>query len=96
MKSDKIVEIGIDDQGRLYLIPENESFTLIWRSATQVHWDSYKASLYSPRPQEWSYYDWYCHIISVVKDEYGCKLIIATDTKWINIPEQLRNEIIQS
>ncbi|WP_316787692.1 hypothetical protein [Pedobacter frigoris] len=56
MKSDSITEIGIDSKERLYIIPENEQFTMIWRSASEVHWDENRLRLYSPKPREWSYY----------------------------------------
>jgi hypothetical protein len=37
--------------------------------------------------------DWYKHIVSNVESEYGCKLIVAETTEWINVPEALKEEI---
>jgi len=37
----------------------------------EVHWNDKEGYLFSPKPREWSYLDWYKHIIGVVKDEYG-------------------------
>jgi hypothetical protein len=93
MKTDSITEIGIDDIGRLYIKPENQKFTMIWRSATEVHWDEKNNFLYSPKPREWTYLMWYKHIISVVDSECLCKLLITPDTKWLLIPEDLKQEI---
>ena len=93
VKSDNIIEIGIDSSGRLYIIPEYEDFSMIWRSATEVHWDIEKRYLYSPKPREWSYYQWFCQIIMAVKDEYGSDLVVTSTTKWNRISEQLRSEI---
>jgi hypothetical protein len=94
MALDNIVEIGIDNQERLYIKPEIEKFTLIYRSATEVHWDNDSKFLFSPKPREWSYTDWYKHIVSVVLDEYRCKLKITSRTNWLNIPADLKREII--
>ena len=93
MKFDNITEIGIDSSERLYIIPQKEEFSMIWRSAAEVHWDTVKQCLYSPKPREWSYYQWFCHIVDIVKDEYGCGLLVTNGTKWSNVPDQLRNEI---
>jgi len=94
MKFDDILEIGIDNQERLYISPLNERFPLIWRSATEVHWDLGKNTLYSPKPREWTYVDWYLHIILVIKKEYACQLLITGNTKWVNISLELKGEII--
>ncbi|MFD1218131.1 hypothetical protein [Microbulbifer celer] len=37
---DKIKEIGIDGEGRLYLKPAVETFPMIYREAMEVHWSS--------------------------------------------------------
>tara|TARA_R110002033_G_scaffold68520_1_gene119736 strand:+ start:376 stop:534 length:159 start_codon:yes stop_codon:yes gene_type:complete len=52
MTIDKILEIGIDDKERLFIKPEKERFTLIYRTATDVHWDNKGLFLYSPKPRE--------------------------------------------
>lgn len=95
MTTDNILEIGIDKDERLYIKPERERFTLIWRSATEVHWDMEGKFLYSPKPREWSYLDWYNHIIAVVKDG-SCMLTITENTVWVNIDEGLKRAIEQA
>lgn len=95
MTFDEIIEIRIDAAERLYLKPAKEDFKYIWRSAAEVHWDEKGGFLYSPKPREWSYFEWYAHIESVVGDEYGCRLQLAKEVKWSNIPENLKAEIIE-
>lgn len=92
MEIDKITEIGIDVSERLYIKPENVKFTLIYRTAKEVHWDNEYHFLYSPKPKDWTYLQWYTHIINVAED-CNCKLIITENTKWKNISEELKNEI---
>jgi len=52
MTIDKILEIGIDHKERLFIKPGKERFTLIYRTASEVHWDSNGLFLYSPKPRE--------------------------------------------
>jgi len=96
MKTDFIKRIEIDESGRLLIFPEKEIFTLIWRSATEVHWDQKHSFLYSPQPREWSYLDWYKHITSVVNNEYDIDLLLTPNTEWNNVPSSLKEQIIAS
>ena len=96
MEKESIIEIGIDTLERLYLKPLKKSFSLIYRTATEVHWDSVNRFLYSPKPREWSYYDWYLHIINVAKSECDCELFLNEETKWVNIPKDLKNQILKT
>jgi hypothetical protein len=93
MKTDFIREIKIDDTGRLCITPEKEDFSFIYRSAMEVHWDAKEKFLYSPKPREWSYFDWYLQIIAAAKDEYGCALSVNKSTMWQNVPDFLKQQI---
>lgn len=95
MQSDNIVEVGIDPKERLYIKPEKKDFPYIYRAAAEVNWDAKEKFLYSPKPREWRYIDWYKHILIVTKEEYGCELFLNGKTKWTNIPETLKEQIIQ-
>jgi hypothetical protein len=57
MEIDNILEIGIDDEGRLYVKPTTTKFPMMYREAIEVHWDSNGDFLYSPKPRNWSYLD---------------------------------------
>ncbi len=94
MKFDYITEIGIDEMERLYIKPHKEHFSLVWRIATEVHWDDKGLFLYSLKPKEWSYLTWYKHIVGVAETGVNCKLLLTPETKWINIPEELKNQIV--
>ena len=80
MNLDKILEVGIDDNERLIVKPEKERFTLIYRTATEVQWDNNGQYLYSPKPREWTYVDWFRHIIEVIETECKCKLSLTNET----------------
>jgi hypothetical protein len=93
MRTDKIIKIEIDESGRLLITPDTERFTMIYRSAAEVHWDNKMNSLYSSKPREWSYLDWYKHIVSLIVTDCNCQLLITESTDWINVPDDLKNEI---
>jgi len=95
MTVDKILEIGIDEKERLFIKPEKERFTLIYRTATEVHWDNNGLFIYSPKPNEWSYFDWFKKITGVAETQCNCKLILTNQTSWINISDELKREIIE-
>ncbi len=93
---DIILKVEIDNSGLLHLTPEKSKFTLIYRTATEVHWDNDKKTLYSPKPRDWSYLDWFLHIIGVIKTEYQTELKLTDNTEWINIPTELKNKITKA
>jgi hypothetical protein len=93
---DNINEVGIDCKERLYIKPEKQTFEYIWRAAAEVGWDDKEKILFSPKPREWSYHHWYRHIVAIAKDEYGCKLDLTEQTKWSNIPNDLKQQIVKT
>lgn len=96
MTTDKIFEIGIDKQERLFIKPETQTFEYIYRAAAEVGWDNKAKVLFSPMPRVWNYYMWYRHIIDIVKNEYGCILNVTVETKWTNIPHELKEQIVMT
>ncbi|MEZ5003963.1 MAG: hypothetical protein R2730_13120 [Chitinophagales bacterium] len=94
MTKDKILEVVIDDNNRLIVKPEKERFTFIYRTASEVHWDDNGHYLYSPKPREWTYVNWFRHIMGVIEMECNCKLFLTKETKWTNISESIKQEII--
>ena len=93
---DEIIEVGIDENERFFLKPKSERFTLIYRTSTEVHWDVKGLFLYSPKPREWNYYYWYKYITNVVEKECNCKLMLTPRTNWINIPDDIKKQIIKN
>lgn len=93
MREDGIAKIQIDDDGRLCVWPQAVTFGMIYRSASEVHWDAKSKFLYSPRPREWSYSDWFGQIWSAAASEYEIKLKPHQNTDWTNISPELKSEI---
>jgi len=93
MRDDLIAKIEIADDGRLCIWPTAERFDLIYRSAAEVHWDQSGKFLYSPKPREWSYLDWFKHIAAIALDEYGVRLKTSSRTDWVNMQPELKADI---
>jgi hypothetical protein len=109
MKTDSIAEIGIDEDRKLYVTARNETFPLIWRALMEVDWDARRQRLYWARPRgflqapfgrgplpELSYLDQYVRIVTAVEEEYGVRLRLVPDTRWINIDPRLKEAISQA
>jgi hypothetical protein len=94
MTEDNILEISIDDEARLRVYPSTATYDFIYRAACEVNWNKEGKFLYSPQPREWSYFDWYTQIVSVVKSEYGNLLIINNNTVWNKVSEETKKQII--
>ncbi len=94
MRKDKILEISIDAKGRLLVKPEKEAFSLIYRTASEIHWNADSKVLYTPKPREWSYADWYEHLIQTI-EETGCVLTVSEYTKFVNVQKQIEYSIKQ-
>jgi len=92
VETDTIAEIGIDQSGRLYIKPTTKKFPYIYREAMEVTWDTTTDALYSPVPREWSYRDWYRQIVNAATEQ-GCALMITSETRWTNVPDDLRSKI---
>ncbi len=91
-----IEKIEIDVSGRLLVTPvAGFDFAFIYRAATGVRWDNASSSLVAPKPKDWSYLNWFENIYASVRSEYGDQLIIFSNTKWFNVPNELRREIIK-
>jgi len=89
MSADFIAVVSIDEHDRLLIYPEKNTYPMIYREAVEVHWDPSGRFLYSPKPREWTYLDWFKHIISTVKD-----LRLFSTTRWSNVPESLKTDIV--
>jgi hypothetical protein len=92
MTTDSIAEVGIDEQERLYVRPSTATFPYIYREAVEVHWDPNRHYVHSPKPREWTYLQWFQHIIDAAALQ-SCELRLTPSTIWINIAPELSVEM---
>lgn len=93
MNEEPVSEVGIDEQGSLYLRPLNTSFEYIYRAGKEVQWGPERKLLVGPKPKEWSYVRWFEQIIAAAAEEYGVRLTLTPATVWSNVPTDLRAAI---
>jgi hypothetical protein len=92
VREDHISEVGIDDAGSLFDRPATESLPDIFREAMEVGWDPESGRLFSPRPREWSYPDWFRQMVNAAKEQ-GVLLRTTPLTLWTNVPDELWRDI---
>ena len=94
MHEDEIVEVGIDDQERLYVRPRATCFDFIYREAMEIHWDAERKVLFAPKPREWTYLQWFNQIIAAAAGgEHRTRLRLTPTTAWSKVPETLRSAV---
>ena len=89
----KIDQVEIRGDGRLFVKPATQDFSLIYKAALEVGWDPASRSLFGPQPREWTYPMWFGQILAAAETEYGVRLSLTAQTTWVNIPDQLQAEI---
>ena len=93
MTRDTIAEVGIDEEHRLFVRPSSTTFPYVWRAAMEVYWDEKRNRLFSPKPKEWSYVDWFNQIIWAAADEYETWLRLTPETAWTGLSDELRTQM---
>jgi hypothetical protein len=96
MNQEPIAVIGIDDEGSIFIVPGREQFPFIYREGMDVHWNALTAGLCAPplpRSKLWSAPRWFQQIIAAARKQ-GCELAITPTTKWVNISDDVRQEIL--
>jgi hypothetical protein len=94
MQEELIAEVIMDESGRLLLKPATKLFdTLHMTGAWGFRWDGPTSSIAIPLPREWSYRDWFKHVVTIIGQEYDVHLTVGPQTKWVSVPEAVRAEI---
>lgn len=91
-KVDFIDAVGIDLDGPLWLRPRTASFPMVCREGREVQWNREERHLYAPKPRQWTYVDWFRHVLSTASEQ-GVELWLTPETEWVCIDEELRREL---
>ena len=95
MKQEFVAAIEIDSTRRIHVTPGESQFPYIYRESMEVLWNESTCSLHSPVPREWSYAQWLQQIFAAASEQ-GVKLVLGPNTKWVNVPNELRAELIHA
>ena len=96
MRSIPIAQIEVAESGLLNVAPEvpaAEDFEHIYRTATGVRWLPGSRSFSPARMAELSHAQWFSEIVGAAASEYGVQLQVTPQTKWQNVPADIRAEI---
>jgi hypothetical protein len=94
MREELIADVALDDAGRLLLKPAETSFdNLHMAGAWGFRWDAPTSSLAIPQPRNWTYRDWFEHVVKIIGSQYGVHLKVGPDTRWTDVPSSVRDEI---
>jgi len=96
LDQEEIIQIGIDDENRLFLTTKEKSFSMIYRLAKGINWDNERKRLISTPIKEWSKYKWYLHILNTIYKECNIELIPTRKTEYINLDRKSKNQIKQN
>ena len=89
-----IAEVTIDRDGRMLLKPADTLFDdLHMAGAWGFRWDAPTQSLAIPQPREWTYRDWFDHVVKIISSQYGVLLKLSPQTRWTSVPSSVRDEI---
>jgi hypothetical protein len=90
-----IREILVDDQGHLLVrptIPEVD-YDLIYRAAAGIRWEAKLQAFVAYEPDRWEHAMLFQQIVMAVRNEYGDCLLVSNETRWTNVPDEIRKTI---
>ena len=88
-----ITRVDIDEQDRLRVYLADVSLPMIYREAMQAHWDD-EGFLYSPMPQQWSYFRWFWQIHHAALEQ-GVSIFVTPETVFGFEDASLKDDIIR-
>ncbi|MBD1560014.1 hypothetical protein HC752_24150 [Vibrio sp. S9_S30] len=91
-----IERVEILENGQLILVLASggdPSYQYIYREAAEVSWDNSLKAFKSPVPRDWTYSDWFHHVIKVAK-KCNIKLELAGNTSWVNVSDSIKEHMI--
>jgi hypothetical protein len=92
-----LIKIEVLSSGELVAQPEtndNGTFEYIYRAAAGVYWDKARQGFITPCLKELSYYDWFQRTPSAAASELGVNLKVTNRTRFINVSEGLKSQIV--
>ena len=94
MRDEFIASVTLDEMGRLLLKPAETLFDdLHMAGAWGFRWDAPTSSLAIPLPKEWSYRDWFDHVVTIIGQEYEIHLKLGPRTAWTSVPLSVKREL---
>lgn len=96
MTNETVVKVVVSKDEELLLFLEsvgNSDYQFIYWEAAGVYWDNNLHCFKSTPKKDWSYVEWFSHMLDLVKS-IGVELNLSELAVWDNVPEQDKTEII--
>lgn len=93
---EKIVKIEALATGELQLILASggePDYQYVYREARGVYWDNDAGAFKGTERKEWSYADWFAHIVDVCSS-IGVSLHLGTTVEWAGISDADKRSIM--
>ena len=74
-------------------IAPGEGYEFIYRMASGVRWNPERRAFVVFEPKEMSAAWWFRQIVTAVQSEYGHRLELRQETRWTDIPQEVRLEM---
>ena len=94
MRTERIAEVGMDDEGKVFVRPVSGSFEYIYRAGMEIYWNESTKRLSHPAQRDWSPARWVRQIVAAMASEYHVLLELTDETVWSNVSHDLCAEII--
>ncbi len=99
MDRETITKINVNDAGELVLSlgsNGNSIYQYVYRAAAGVYWDQENHGFKStPMKKDWSCFQWYKQIVSVVKSELGVELVLGKNVSCESVPANDQADILR-
>jgi hypothetical protein len=92
MLKDTIAEVGIGNNGGLFVRPATRAFPLVYREAMEVGWNRESGVLFGAAPREWDHARWFEQIVRAAREQ-GVELRLAPTTLWTQVPPETQDRI---
>ena len=93
VKRETILQVVVDANNRLFIIPAETAFDHIYRTASGVNWDEHRRALLGAIPREWNLARWFEQIVSMAAIEYGIALEVTPATEWNGVDATSMHQI---
>ncbi|MBB1270913.1 hypothetical protein [Shewanella sp. SR44-3] len=97
MSNEIISTIEVLESGKLVICLASggrPDYSNIYREGVGVYWNEELKGFISTEKKEWSYSEWFTHILKTAKG-CGINCILQQTTSWVNFPDNEKSSILQ-
>ncbi len=94
MEAIKSVEVLDNNQLIVVLASGGKTdYQYIYREACEIYWDNDLKAFKSPAPRSFNHAEWFHQIVKVA-EKIGVNLTLNSETAWVNVPSNIKEQIM--